>query len=115
METSDDLVETPLCDPPSTQKNKIKFFSPQNVLGRNHYRLRMDETGEYLPMPPSLGSVTRVSLKVNQYTVLTQTVAHGGFDVTGGQLQLHSQNCLFDIITKYMGQRKTMHEGNNIK
>ena len=31
------------------------------------------------------------------------------------ELQLQLQNCLFDIITKYMGQKKTMYQENKIK
>ena len=89
VKTSDDLVETPLCDLPSTQKTKFKFFSPQNVLGREHYRLRMDETAEYLPMPPSLRSITGASPNVNQYTVSVQTLLPRGVDEMGSHIQLH--------------------------
>ena len=57
----------PLCDPPSTQKPKFWFFSPQNVLGREHYRLRMQETAEYLLAPLSLGSATGATPKIMQH------------------------------------------------
>ena len=76
VKTSDDLVVTPLCNLPFAQKSKLKFFSPHNVLGREHYRLRMDETAEYLPRPRFLGSVTAARPKVYQYTVSAQTLLH---------------------------------------
>ena len=46
MKTSDVLVKMPLCHPPSTQRGKFKFFSPQNVLGQGHYKLRMDQAAD---------------------------------------------------------------------
>ena len=74
IKPSKDLVDTPLSDPPlSVQKSKFCFFSPQNVLGWEHYRLRMQDTADYLPSLPSLGSATRATQKTTQYTISSQT------------------------------------------
>ena len=39
--TADKIIDTPLCAPPTAQKNKYKFFTPSNVLGKEHYRLNV--------------------------------------------------------------------------
>ena len=40
--TADKLIDTPLCAPPTALKNKFKFFTPSNMLGKEHYRLNVD-------------------------------------------------------------------------
>ena len=62
--TADKIVDTPLCDAPSAQNNKFKFFMPSNVLGKEHYRLKVDKSSEYQPMPPDLASSTGSKAKV---------------------------------------------------
>ena len=47
--TTDQIVDTPLCAPPSAQKNKFKFFTPSNVLGKEHYRLEVDKSSSTSP------------------------------------------------------------------
>ena len=56
VETSEDIVDTPLCDPPSSHKSKIKFVTLQNVLGKEHYRLKVNPSADYRPAPPTLSS-----------------------------------------------------------
>ena len=74
VKLSEDLVDTPLSDPPlSIHKSKFHFFSPQNMLGWEHYRLRMQDMADYLPSSPSLWSATGATQKTTQYTISSQT------------------------------------------
>ena len=54
--TADMTIDTPLCAPSTTQKNKFMFFTPSNVLGKEHYRLNVDKSSEYQPTLPELAS-----------------------------------------------------------
>ena len=74
--TADKIVDTWLCAPPSSQKNKFKFFTPPNVLGKEHYRLKVDKSSECQPMLPELATSTGSKAKVSQYTVLAQNLLH---------------------------------------
>ena len=65
VETSDGIVDTPLCDPPSSQRSNIKFLTPQNVLGREHYKLKINQSSDYQPAPPTLSAATGAKDKVN--------------------------------------------------
>ena len=74
VKPSKDIVDTPLSDPPSSiQKSKFHFSSPQNVPGQEHYGLRMQDTADYLPSPPSQGSDTGATQVTIQYTISSQT------------------------------------------
>ena len=68
--TADKIIDTPLCAPPTAQKNKYKFFTPSNVLGKENYRLNVDKSSEYQPTPPELVSSMGLKAKVSQYTIL---------------------------------------------
>ena len=73
IKPSKDLVNSPLSDPPSSiQMSKFRFSSPQNVPGQEHYRLRMQDTADYLPSPPSQGSDTGATQVTIHYTISSQ-------------------------------------------
>ena len=72
--TADKIVDTPLCAPPTAQMNKFKFFTPSNVLGQEHYKLNVDKSFEYQPMPPELASSMGSKAKVSQYTISTENL-----------------------------------------
>ena len=72
--TADQIIDTPCGAPPTAQKNKLKFFSPSNMLGKEHYRLNVDKSSEYQPMPPELASSTVSKAKVSQYTISAQNL-----------------------------------------
>ena len=74
--TTDQIVDMPLCDPPSAQKNKFKFFMPSNAVSKERYRLRVDKSSQYQPMPPELASSTGSKPKVSQYTISAQNLLH---------------------------------------
>ena len=72
--TADKIVDTPLCAPPTAQKNKFEFFTPSNVLGKEHYTLNVNKSSEYQPMPPELASSMGSKAKVSQYTISAQNL-----------------------------------------
>ena len=78
------LVDTPLCAPPSAQKYKFKFFTLSNVLGKEHYRQKVDKSSEYQPTPPELASSIGLKPKVSQYTVSAQNLLHTRAGVNSG-------------------------------
>ena len=41
--TADEVIDTLLCALPTGQKKEFKFFTPSNVLGKEHYRLNVDK------------------------------------------------------------------------
>ena len=47
VKSPEEVMQTPLCDPPHSHVTEFKFFLPQNVLGREPYRLKMDQASEY--------------------------------------------------------------------
>ena len=49
---------------------KVSFLLTTNVLGWEHYRLRMQDTADYLPSPPSLWSATGATQKTTQLPFL---------------------------------------------
>ena len=69
VDYSDDISETPLCDPPSSQNSKFKFFTPHSVLGKEHYWLKVNQSSDYQPSPPVRTSGTEAKDKVTQYTM----------------------------------------------
>ena len=69
--TTDQIVDMPLCDPPSAQKNM-----PSNAVSKERYRLRVDKSSQYQPMPPELASSTGSKPKVSQYTISAQNLLH---------------------------------------
>ena len=75
--TADKIVDTPLCAPPTAQKNKFEFFTLSNVLGKEHYTLNVDKSSgfsEYQPMPPELAYSLGSKAKVSQYTISAQNL-----------------------------------------
>ena len=72
----DKLVDTLLCGPPHSLPSKFKLFLLQNILGKEHYRLKINQGAEYLPTSPSQGSATGARMKVLQYMVSAQTLLH---------------------------------------
>ena len=40
--TTDKIIDTHLCDPPTAQKNKFKFFTSSDVLDKEHYGLNVE-------------------------------------------------------------------------
>ena len=72
--TADKIIDTPLCAPPTAQKNEYEFFTQSNVLGKEHYRLNVDKSSEYQPTPPELASSMGLKAKVSQYTILVQNM-----------------------------------------
>ena len=76
VDCSDDTSETPLCDPPSSQNSKFKFFTPNNVLGKEHYRLKVNQSSDYQPSLPVRIFRSGAKDKVTQYTMSSQNVLH---------------------------------------
>ena len=70
--TADKVIDTTECAPPTVQKNKFKFFTSSNVLGKGDYRLMVVKSSEYQPTPPELASSKGSKAKVSQYTVSAQ-------------------------------------------
>ena len=65
--TADKIVDTPLWAPPTAQKKRFKFFTPSNMLGKEHYRLNVEKSSEYQPKLPELASSVGLKAKVSQY------------------------------------------------
>ena len=76
VDCSEDISETPLCDPPSSQNSKFKFFTPHNVLGKEHNRLKVNQSSDYQPSPPVRTSGTGAKDKVTPFTMFSQNVLH---------------------------------------
>ena len=72
--TADKIIDTPSCAPPTAQKNKYKFFTLSNVLGKEHYSMNVDKSSEYQLTLPELAFSMGLKAKVSQYTILVQNL-----------------------------------------
>ena len=89
VKCSDGVVDSPLWSTSLTAKFKI--FSLQNVLGREHYRLKRDQGAEYLPTLLSQGLATGARTKVSQCRFsFSDPAAHRRTDPSGNHLQLYN-------------------------